>query len=722
MRLTKGILVYQPNQLSETTVAVKKSLDRLNQGEDSQERLAILNWLSSFDHAAQQNDISAQRQADTGVWFLESPEFISWRSTRGETLYCSGIPGAGKTILSSIVVEELTKQFRDDSSVCITHIYLNYQQHESQTINQVFSNLLRQLGEGQPDIPAAVQNLYKQHLKRGSKPKFDEISGLLQSLSSLYSTVFIIIDALNECPSRDGRQNILLSEIMKLQAAFSANLFCTSRPIPEIESWFPEALSIQVRASDNDVRKYLDGQIARLPGFVARSPELLEQVKTQIVQDVDGMYVAQDPISDVANSHRFLLAHLHLESLIYKRTAKALRTALEGLPRGSTAYDDTYERTMRRIETQLPEQAGLAKDVLQWIVCACTPLSVSELQHALAVESGEEVLDLDNLPDAADMVTACGGLVTVDQASGIIRLVHCTTQEYFERTRETWFPTAEEQMAEVCLSYLSLEPFTRKQCETWDEYDKRLDDWPFYRYACEYWGFHACRTSPARIMSFIQMKQAFWSSLQPLFDLLDDTEDHYSDRPLDPVEDQVTALHIAALFGFVDVVRELADPETVDKQTYQGLTPLAFAAEQGHDEIIRLLLIEYGANANLDDEWGTSPLFRAVHGNHTSSVKLLLEVGKANMMSTDLDGKTPLFLAVLEDQVEMVACFVNTLGTSRDRYRDSQVQLGLILRTAAAHGSVGIVKLLISLPHVRPNVSGRSTAVPLRIIRSLLTL
>ncbi|KAI8714078.1 NACHT domain-containing protein [Fusarium sp. LHS14.1] len=676
------------NQLSsETTVAVKKGVDRLNEGQDRQERLDILNWLSSFDHMAQQNDISARRQAGTGLWLLESREFVSWKTSKGKTLYCPGIPGAGKTILSSVVVEELTKQFQHDSSVCIAHIYFNYQQQENQTIDQVFGNLLRQLAADQSNIPDAVQDIYKEHSKKGSKLKFEEIFKILHGLSALYSRVFIIVDALDECPSRDGRRNTMLSEIMKLQSALSANILCTSRPIPEIESWFPNAVSINVRASEHDVRKYLDGKIGRLPSFVARSTELQENVKTQILQVVDGM---------------FLLAHLHLESLMYKRTAKALRTALEGLPRGSTACDDTYERTMRRIETQSPDQAGLAMDVLQWIVYAKDPLPVLGLQHALAVESGEEDLDFDNLPDADDMVTACGGLVTIDQASGIIRLVHYTTQEYFERTKEAWFPVAEEQMAEVCLTYLSFLPFRGEQCKTWYEYWMRLEDWPFYRYAGRYWGFHAHQTSPARILAFFQLKQAFQSSLQPLFRKSPWHREKF--YPFDPVKRKVTMLHVAALFGLGAIVRELATPETVEKRTEERWTPLAMAAEQGHDEVIRLLLLEHGADAEIYEEGYMLPFGQALARTRffASSCKVLLEVGKATVGLWRNDPRFPLYLATLNDDPEVIECFLQKIET----FQDHESELGLILRTAAVCGNVGVVKRLVSRPHLNLNISG----------------
>jgi hypothetical protein len=121
---------------------------------------------------------------------------------------------------------------------------------------------------------------------------------------------------------------------------------------------------------------------------------------------------------------RFLLAKLHLDSLIGKRSPKAVRTALARLPSGSNAYDHAYQNAMERIEGQVADRIELAKQVLSWITCALRPLTALELQHALAVEVGERELDEDNIPELEDMVSACAGLATVDEQSRIIRLVH----------------------------------------------------------------------------------------------------------------------------------------------------------------------------------------------------------------------------------------------------------------------------------------------------------
>jgi hypothetical protein len=106
---------------------------------------------------------------------------------------------------------------------------------------------------------------------------------------------------------------------------------------------------------------------------------------------------------------------------------------------------------MERINGQKLGLRELAKRVLSWITCAKRPLTKLELQHALAIEVGNLELDEENLPQIEDMISVCAGLVTIDQESDIIRLIHHTTQEYFERTQNQWFPNAEADITKICV-------------------------------------------------------------------------------------------------------------------------------------------------------------------------------------------------------------------------------------------------------------------------------
>jgi len=146
---------------------------------------------------------------------------------------------------------------------------------------------------------------------------------------------------------------------------------------------------------------------------------------------------------------------------------------------------------MERINGQKAGFKLLAKKVLSWITCAKRPLSTSELQHALAVEVSEPELDEENLPQIEDIVSVCAGLVTVDEKSHTIRLVHYTTQEYFERTQKQWFLNAETDITKICVTYLLFRVFECGFCRTDDEFEKRLRLYQLYDYTAHNWGHHA---------------------------------------------------------------------------------------------------------------------------------------------------------------------------------------------------------------------------------------
>ena len=146
---------------------------------------------------------------------------------------------------------------------------------------------------------------------------------------------------------------------------------------------------------------------------------------------------------------------------------------------------------MERIDGQKPGFQWLARMILSWITCAKRPLTTLELQHALAVKSGDHQLDKENVREIEDMVSVCAGLVTVDEESSIIRLVHYTTQEYFDRTREKWFPNAETHIAITCVTYLSFKEFESGTCPNNKEFEERLQSHRLYDYASHNWGHHA---------------------------------------------------------------------------------------------------------------------------------------------------------------------------------------------------------------------------------------
>jgi hypothetical protein len=59
--------------------------------------------------------------------------------------------------------------------------------------------------------------------------------------------------------------------------------------IPDIEKEFKGCLLREILASDEDVRRYLDGHMSKLPIFVLSRLKLQEEIKAEIVRAVEGM-------------------------------------------------------------------------------------------------------------------------------------------------------------------------------------------------------------------------------------------------------------------------------------------------------------------------------------------------------------------------------------------------------------------------------------------------
>ena len=242
---------------SETTSRIKAAVDRQDARGCGEERRIILNWLTPIDYTTQQNDFVSRREPGTGKWLLDSAEFKAWVESEKLTLFCPGIPGAGKTILTSIVVEELTTRFRDDQTVGIAYIYCNFRRQDEQKAEDLLASLLKQLSQCQSSLPDSVRSLHDGHKNKRTRPTFDEISRALQSVAAMYSRVFIIIDALDECRAFDSCRRRFLSEMLNFQDKTGMNFFATSRPNIDIENTFQGCIFREIRASKEDVRRYL---------------------------------------------------------------------------------------------------------------------------------------------------------------------------------------------------------------------------------------------------------------------------------------------------------------------------------------------------------------------------------------------------------------------------------------------------------------------------------
>ena len=428
---------------------------------------------------------------------------------------------------------------------------------------------------------------------------------------------------------------------------------------------------------------------------------------------------------------RFLLAQLHMDSLRDKTSAKLAKKALETLPKGSNALDLAYDGAMQRVEDQMEGFRLRAKQLLGWLTYSERLMTVKEVQHALAIEPGTPEFDEDSLDDIDEVLGFCAGLVIIDEETQIIRLVHYTTQEYFRRNGGKILASAQQENAISCLTYLLYEEFgagwvvgevgqeersggdedqdtIRIEDEDEDEDEDeelkfvkaRIHKYPFLKYAARYWASHAKTCEQQNVkeltMSFMKDDSRVSSAGQVMLALdrclyREDINNTISRSPL-------SAMHIIAYLGYEEMISELLNHGfEADVKDSTHRTPLWWAALQGHEAVVDLLLLQNRVNVNsrglvyskwrgqvstktplgiaamwgrdrvvnlliqredvdvnFPDEDGISPLSRAIEGQHSAVVELLLTRKDIEVNSRDQFGQTPLSFAAMNGQENII--------------------------------------------------------------------
>jgi hypothetical protein len=191
-------------------------------------------------------------------------------------------------MMAAVAIDHLLKSVQS-SSVGVAYVYCNYKAQEEQDASSLLAAVIKQLVQARPSLAESVERLHKQHANRGTKPSLEEIVSTLREVAAKHSTVYIVVDALDECRDSDGTRRLFLARLRDLQAGRDIRLMATSRFIPEVEVEFKQAERLEVRASDADVRRFVAGQMYRLPKCIQRDPALQKLVEDKIPEQADGM-------------------------------------------------------------------------------------------------------------------------------------------------------------------------------------------------------------------------------------------------------------------------------------------------------------------------------------------------------------------------------------------------------------------------------------------------
>ena len=161
-------------------------------------------------------------------------------------------------------------------------------------------------------------------------------------------------------------------------------------------------------------------------------------------------------------------------------------------------------------------------------------------------------------------------------------------------------------------------------CPTDEEFEARLQLNPLYDYAARNWGHHARAASTEveqLILDFLESEAKVSASSQAM---MASRKLFWLQSKSAKANDRSTPCGILRTEEtMIALLRNGHDPDF--KDTY-GRTPLSWAAENGHEAVVKLLLEKEGVEPDSkDNEYGQTPLSWAAENGHEAVVKLLLE-------------------------------------------------------------------------------------------------
>ncbi|OCK88179.1 ankyrin [Cenococcum geophilum 1.58] len=645
-------------------------------------RQEAISWLSPLNFFITQKDILGRRQQGTCKAILRSEKLRSWIIGTRAKLWCPGIEltlrswirenDARLTVHSATILEYLQERFSSDSGLGVAGVFCNYKEVDIQTPANLLASIWMQLAYAS-DISPDVLKLYQDNLDKGTQPSLNEISHILLSETKRYSKVLIVLDALDECEATVS--GTLLRELWLHTS--NVNILVTSRH-PRPESFYLNGAAIlRILPDEEDLKDYINGRIENDPSLfrhLDKDPTLREDIVYSVLRKADGI---------------FLLVCLHMDCIAGQDSVRRVRNMLRTLP------DDIYSAyasTVSRIcSGRLSERA---KRLISWVSCATRPLTANEILYAVSVEPGDTSLEDDALPDLDLLISACAGIVVVDDESLVVRFVHYTFQEYVNREARNSIQVINSSLTKTCLTYLLFDEFGSGRCESDKEMEKRIKSHPFLLYAAQNWGHHARREGEVEdetqglIGKLFGQRNHRESAVQAMlipsqrFDGYSWTTPRYTH-----------GLWLASRFGLRSTAESLMQRGfPVDEETSDGATAFFMAASMGYDEVAMLLLnngasVLGGTNRNYD----RVPIHEASRRGHLKVVKVLLDQG-ADINQKTKSGRTALHEAVGTGQVDITRYL---LENGADITAQTTPTLWTALHSAANQGNSKLLSLML---------------------------
>ncbi|KAF9067409.1 ankyrin repeat-containing domain protein [Rhodocollybia butyracea] len=590
---------------------IHQAATTINNSWKTNDVFAIRSWLKAPDPSTNFVAACDKRTPGTGEWIFFHPQFVEWREATSGTLWIQGKVGAGKTFVSTAIIQELKA---DSASLCCYYYFDNRDNSQTKTnARGLLQSLLLQTATRSGGVHPALHGLYTKCTEGLMEPTTAELSATLEVVSKDLRPVYLVLDAMDECSEAFDVLKHLAYLKKNLCIAVTSRYLATDYDV----SWYIHLDHTEY--FHQDIAQYLEEKFRHRK----LKPELLTEIIDQLSEGAQG---------------QFRWVDCQVTVLERCKTPKSMREALKKLP---NTLEETYTLAIDRMSKG--EHVKDAGQLLMWLVYAFEPLSIAQVTEILAVDLEDQTFD----PDMRSLELENGTyeildstLITVD-VEKVVKLAHNSVKEFLTQTHAEMHTSkmfkinedlAHATICQTCVIYLlqfNKEGILPEEEETFEEL------YPLGIYAAEHWASHMQnlddevpdhKTAKDLVISLLKDSSQFTYVNWIRIHAPDQERWGQTYKPtLDQSEIQSQLYYMAssnALSIFEHVLLEnLAD---VNAQGGAYGNALQAACLRGNKEMVQLLL-EHEADVNAQGgEHGNALQAASIEGNK-DIVQLLLE-------------------------------------------------------------------------------------------------
>lgn len=283
------LLAAQNHRLAASTLI---AIERLEARQEQHVKERIVQWLSQADPLVNHTAARDKHEPSTGNWFLNSEEFIAWKRNDVSNLWIRSIAGAGKTILSSTIVDHLVHNQRAEDYMLF--YYFDFRNEKKQKLRDLLRSLIAQICVRADHVPSTIEEAFR----RGAVLDTRSLAEMFTSLATECGYVKIVIDALDESSER----SLLLDFLKNLADNFTDTVqwLVTSRNEQDIGAALaecaPTIVSLGKCLVNDDIRLYIESCLIRDPVLRSRPEWVKERISETLLSKADGMYAGLSPV------------------------------------------------------------------------------------------------------------------------------------------------------------------------------------------------------------------------------------------------------------------------------------------------------------------------------------------------------------------------------------------------------------------------------------------